>query len=185
MKFFKTLFILFPLFVLSQNKKIKIGDFYQGGIVFHVVNDSNNVQHGLIVSIKDIAKEVTWSNVSMELVDENLNYENDGEINTKAIINQKNHKTSAAFLCSQYKYKNSVNWYLPTIEEFKKIFVNKDVIEKAILLQKGDLMNNKLYWTSNEYMYGFAWVFPYYFSSKQSYEVDKINLYPVRAVKKF
>ncbi len=184
MKILKLTLLFFPILFQAQIKKVKVGDYYQGGIVFHITNDSLT-QHGLIVSINDIAKETTWSNVTMELVNENLNYEKDGEKSTQEIINQKNHTNSAAYLCSKYKHNGFSGWYLPSLNEFVLLFNNKDIIEHSLKKNKGELLDNKLYWTSNEYMYGFAWVFPYYFSSKQSYEVDKVNLYPVRAVKKF
>lgn len=184
MKILTHILLLFPFLLQAQIKKIKVGDYYQGGIVFHVVNDSIS-QHGLIVSINDVTKETTWSNVAMELVNENLNYEKDGEKNTKEIINQKKHTNSAAYLCSNYKHNGFSGWYLPSLNEFILLFNNKDLVQIALKNNKGEQLDNKLYWTSNEYMYGFAWVFPYYFSSKQSYEVDKVNLYPVRAIKKF
>lgn len=185
MKKINIIILLFTLFLKAQTKELKIGDYYQGGIIFFIEKDNTNTQKGLIVSINDVHKGTQWSNIKMELVGEELNYDKEGEINTIKIINQKNHNESAAKLCNEYIYDEYNDWYLPSLQEFSLMFNNKDLINPAILSAKGDLLNNKLYWTSNEYMNGFAWVFPFYFSSMQAYEVDKINLYPVRAIRKF
>jgi len=101
-----------------------IGEYFGGGVVFHVYKGIDGVEHGLIISTVNQSDSLeTWSNVDLPLGVPPLIQ--DGLINTKAIIAQPGHVSSAALLCTQFQGGGYNDWYLPSMEEFTLIYANR------------------------------------------------------------
>lgn len=77
------------------------------------------------------------------------------------------------------------DWYIPSLGELYRIFINKKAINAALEFAKGDKLQDRWYWTSTEYSATIAWYLilddgnAYYWYTKAS------NTYRVRAVSAF
>jgi hypothetical protein len=77
------------------------------------------------------------------------------------------------------------DWYIPSLGELYRIFINKKAINAALEFAKGDKLQDRWYWTSTEYSATSAW-FLYLFVGNTSYWYTKAsNTYGVRAVSAF
>lgn len=77
------------------------------------------------------------------------------------------------------------DWYIPSLGELYRIFINKKAINAALEFAKGDKLQDRWYWTSTEGSATSAWYLSlndgntYYWHTKAS------NAYRVRAVSAF
>lgn len=129
-----------------------IGDSYGGGIVAYIfqLGDNGYVSgecHGLIVANSDIGPTFgpTWGCSGVNIsTSQSLGY---GMSNTINILSSCTDTSIAAKLC--YDYSVTVNgityndWFLPSIEEINKFYINKDII--------GGYTNANAYWSSSQY----------------------------------
>ena len=66
------------------------------------------------------------------------------------------------------------DWYIPSLGEWDRIFINKKAINAALEFAKGDKLQDRWYWTSTESSATFAWGlclydgFTYYWGTKAS-----------------
>jgi hypothetical protein len=110
--------------ILGQNSDtaitIKIGDEYQGGIVFYV-DDSG--QHGLIAAPKDqTTDKIKWGRNG----ETGALSPTDGQSNTEKIVSYyklkgKGLEKSAAHLCDDLSLGGYTDWYLPAINELVQL----------------------------------------------------------------
>ena len=49
------------------------------------------------------------------------------------------------------------DWYIPSLGELYRIFINKKAINAALEFAKGDKLQDRWYWTSTEYSATYAW----------------------------
>ena len=49
------------------------------------------------------------------------------------------------------------DWYIPSLGELYRIFINKKAINEALEFANGDKLHDRLYWTSTEYSAPNAW----------------------------
>lgn len=132
----------------------QIGDLYQGGIIFHLWIDSLENERGLIASLHDLGDgPVKWG----AMVHTGANSLEDGQTNTRAIVNKLGSNTAAA-LCRNYTGGGYDDWYLPAIKELN-------------LLQKqhgkiADILNND----DDPQTHGF--IYPRYWSSSEATEME-------------
>lgn len=136
---------IFPNNIYSQeNIRLHyVGEKYGGGIIFHLWEDSNNIQHGLILSPVTIGTTVSsdgrdirynnaeWSNIINKRVNNSI-MGTDGNENCEQILRQKGHIKSAAKLCLDFYYNNFNDWYLPSIEECKLLINVRDIINFSL-----------------------------------------------------
>lgn len=54
--------------------------------------------------------------------------------------------------------KLSDDWYIPSLGELYRIFINKKAINAALEFAKGDLLQDRWYWTSTEFSATNAWI---------------------------
>lgn len=55
------------------------------------------------------------------------------------------------------KIKLADDWYIPSLGELYRIFINKKVINAALEFAKGDKLQDRWYWTSTEFSATYAW----------------------------
>lgn len=56
------------------------------------------------------------------------------------------------------KIKLADDWYIPSLGELYRIFINKKAINAALEFAKGDQLQDRWYWTSTEYSAAGAWL---------------------------
>jgi len=124
---------------------IKLGDNYQGGIVFYI---DETGKHGLIAASTDQSTTDTWWNQSW--VTTGAVSLTDGEENTNLIIQfQGDNGVYAAKLCRDYNAGGHNDWFLPSKDQLNMLFTHKVLV--------GGLTNS-IYWSSSEYEIDSVWV---------------------------
>ncbi len=164
-----------------------VGEFYGGGIIFHVTKNKNGEEHGLIMSINEISSGIEWSNVAGEMIGTNAMSLWNGESNTQAIINQPGHTNSAAKLCEIAVINGFDDWYLPSIDELHLLFNARYELNKSLETDNDPsthpITQFDYYWSSSEAKSNSAWCKQ--FSLGENHTNGKNWTYAVRAVRKF
>ena len=158
-----------------------IGEFYGGGVIFHLWKDSAGVEHGLIVALTDQSTSQAWSNV-FTLIGPSAQSRWDGLSNSNAIVGQAGHKYSAAKLCLDLVSGGQSDWYLPSIQELTMLWDNYYTVARTLSQIVGATqIKSAYYWSSTEHNINNALSF-FYRSEDHS---DKIWTFYVRAVRAF
>lgn len=82
------------------------------------------------------------------------------------------------------KIKLADDWYIPSLGELYRIFINKKAINAALEFAKGDKLQDRWYWTSTEISAGYAWLL-YLIVGTGNWNTKASNAYRVRAVSAF
>lgn len=77
------------------------------------------------------------------------------------------------------------DWYIPSLGELYRIFINKKAIDAALEFAKGDKLQDRWYWTSTEYSGTHAWTLSLYGGHTNNWSTKASNTYGVRAVSAF
>ena len=162
-----------------------IGEEFGGGVIFHLWKDAQGAEHGLIVDKTDLSNSQIWSNISSTLIGVSAQSTWNGLSNNNAIVGQSGHTTSAAALCLNSNNGGQSDWYLPSIQELNMIWNNYYTIANSLTQISGaTLIYPAYYWSSTEFMDGFAWYF-YFFNGSNSNYGGKTSQSHVRAVRAF
>jgi hypothetical protein len=158
-----------------------IGEYYGGGVIFHLWKDNLGVEHGLIVSLTDQRTSQRWSNVIPFFSNAtNVN----GEINTLAIISQPGHTISAASVARAHNGGGFTDWYLPSRHELNLLYNNLFNVHTTLAQISGaTLIQDYYYWSSTEEDGTSAGLFHFFYGD--SFGSDKINTWSVRAIRNF
>lgn len=163
-------------------KTFSIGQSFGGGYIFYI---DGTGQHGLIISVKDLAGTYRWSAPGSSL--DNIGALNDdGNLNTTTIINRygnvpKNTKPYAAFAAKQYSNNGIKGWYLPSYTEMLKL--NGPLNTPGINLNIGTTTQ---YLTSSEDPFNPDLKQVLYFAYQATYGTGRdIDAYAVRPIRKF
>ena len=137
---------------------LAIGDFYQGGVVFHLFEEVETgyvagETHGLIAAVADQSSGKRWYNGSYVTTGATGTAIGTGSANTDAIINvQGATETSyAAGLARAYTGGGYTDWFLPSKDELNKMFSYKAVINTTATANDGSNFATNNYWSSTEY----------------------------------
>ena len=76
-------------------------------------------------------------------------------------------------------------WYIPSLGEMYRIFINKKIINEALDYVKGDRLQDKWYWTSTESSATNAWFLGLYDGSTCYWYTKASSTHRVRAVSAF
>lgn len=176
----------------ENNVTYSVGDFAQGGVVFWV---DETGQHGLVAAIEDQnnGEAIQWSNGNVNLVtgaQRNGIYA--GEMNTTLIIAELGFYLSnyAAGVCANYTYTmNEVtygDWYLPSHEELRLMYLNKEAINTTSVENGGAEILPHYYWSSTEHNTSFAaaWILQMGTGNLNATDLKSYQ-WRVRAVRKF
>lgn len=77
------------------------------------------------------------------------------------------------------------DWYIPSLGELYRIFINKKAINAALEFAKGDKLQDRWYWTSTECSATIAWILYLSDGSTYSWGAKASNTGRVRAVSAF
>jgi hypothetical protein len=158
---------------------LSIGDSAHGGIVAYILESSDsgydaNVQHGLIATPTDQG-QAEWGCYGIEINGADGTTVGTGKQNNIDIESGCTTSGTAADICANLMYGGYSNWFLPSKDELKKLYLNKDSI--------GGFTNN-LYWSSTDDGHFNAWAHNFNDNS-QSKAFKFFNYYYIRAVRAF
>ena len=114
-----------------------VGQEYGGGIVAYV---DDTKKHGIIAAPYDQSAGIQWYNGSYFATDATSD---DGESNTKRIVQMQGNGNYAAKLCYDLVLNGYDDWYLPSKWELNQLYINRVEIG-------GFDYSNTLYWSSTE-----------------------------------
>lgn len=77
------------------------------------------------------------------------------------------------------------DWYIPSLGELYRIFINKKAINAALEFAKGDKLQDRWYWTSTENSATDAWFLILYDGNTCGWTAKASNTFRVRAVSAF
>jgi hypothetical protein len=132
---------------------LSIGDTTQGGIIFYL--DPSGC-HGLVCALTDQSSGTAWYNVSY--IDTRAYGSGlfEGKYNTKMINWEQGGSTSASAICAAYTVGSFNDWYLPSIEELNKMYLNIGQGNALGLGNIGGFAGNSC-WSSTEFDNYYAW----------------------------
>ena len=145
----------------QQSSPINIGDFYEGGVVFHQSISSNQLT-GYICDIQDLGY-TNWGcwNTSTGADGYMIG---DGAQNTTTILAGCNELGIAALLCANSNSGGYNDWFLPSPLELHKIYENLAVVDSTSIANGGFSCQLSNYWSSYEsasylaYTCNFGWL---------------------------
>jgi hypothetical protein len=173
--------ILINSLCYSQESSIKVGDFYSGGIVGYLLQEGDigfekNINHGIVVSEKDLALSVKWYNgiTTLNIIGARGQKIGTGSTNTSLIIKNhgENRKNYAAGITTLYKGGGFDDWVLPSIDELNVLYLNKKYLG----------MSDGWYWSSTEGDNYNIWFLDFKFGFK---DLARKNFMKVRAIRYF
>lgn len=152
--------LLFLIFIclLSCEKKPKIGDCINGGIVFYLAEPGEDLDgdgtpdKGLVCAIVDQSSGIRWYNGSSVVVGASGIDIGTGFSNTTTIItNQGPIEVSyAAGIAKDFAGGGYSDWFLPSLAELGEMYNQKAIINTTALSKGGTAINNNTYWSSTE-----------------------------------
>ena len=83
------------------------------------------------------------------------------------------------------KIKLADEWYIPSLGELYRIFINKKAINAALEFAKGDKLQDRWYWTSTEFSATGAWFLSLYGGKAGNWSTKASGTGRVRAVSAF
>ena len=133
---------------------LQVGDFYQGGVVFHlfVPGETGYVSgqtHGLIAAVADQSSGIQWYNGIYDTTGATATAIGTGSANTDAIISVQGDTQSdyAAGLARAYTGGGYTDWFLPSKDELYKMYINKSTLEAV---SGFNAFITTYYWSSTE-----------------------------------
>jgi len=151
---------------------LTIGMEFRGGIVAYI--DSTG-QHGLIAAPSDQSDSIEWGGYGITTNATGAKI-GTGQHNSTAIITAIGSGNYAAKLCDDLILNDSTDWFLPSMDELNKLYINRFEI--------GGFDTSAFYWSSSEYTNNSAWTQNFSYSGPL-YCAQKNQLYKVRAVRYF
>lgn len=127
----------------------------EGGVIFHrwlstsagTEPTSGTVQNYLVMSANN-AGNAPWGSVSTNIP--NCESTWDGLSNTNAITAAGGLTTDAAGVCLAYSTLGKSDWYLPSIDELNKIWINRRDVAQGLIVGSGSPITSSKYWSSTE-----------------------------------
>ncbi|MBR4029722.1 MAG: DUF1566 domain-containing protein, partial [Alistipes sp.] len=142
------------LFNTTTSGPYKVGDYYnengRRGVVFEVWDGG---RHGKIVSLDETKgvwdSRVTWDGGYKNGTRTYADSKSDGKANTDKIMARSDSDYFPPFKWCRAK---GSSWYLPAVDELKKIYNNKSVLNATLQKYGATLDKSWWYWSSTEYV---------------------------------
>ena len=169
----------------------KVGDRYQGGMIFYIYQSGDlgyvdGETHGLIAALEDQASTIQWYNGYNIVTGVTSDGIGNGRPNTDYIIAAQGEVQTnyAAGLAKAYSGGGYTDWFLPCFKELEKMAASHGIITTTALANGGGSFEYypKKYWSSNEASIGMASAISF---SGYTYLVSKNANLAVRAVRYF
>jgi hypothetical protein len=164
---------------------LQVGDSYQGGKIAYIyqVGDPGYVEgqtHGIIAAPFDQGKEIAWlppelNNEFTPAIGAGGKALGTGGTNTNQIVTAYGKSNYAAKLCYDLVLNGYDDWYLPSIDELSKLYINRAAV--------GGFVETAYYWSSSENGNFYAWAFYFNYGRASYYLKDGTR--QVRAVRAF
>lgn len=158
-------------------KKISIGDFIHGGIVFWL---DESGEHGLVCALGEIAADIWGNGATLKGAIYDGMYS--GKRNTDLVLTHNDPNLIAA-KCALVMEANYGDWYMPSLEEVKQLRSNMTLVNSGISTQGGTTIGNEFYWSSKEN--GTTTAFFVNMGSALTGSGDKFIAYKTRAIRAF
>jgi hypothetical protein len=159
-----------------------LGEAFDGGIIFEIYKGSDGLEHGLIVALTESytgsGTFLAWQTSDTLLV--NANRTEDGVYNTALMTDS----PAATYIASL-----GAGWYLPSIDELVKLYLNRYYAQKGLRAGGHTLLGSQLsqaYWSSTEHSTYEAYYldFTYYYPWSGN-RVGKTATFAVRGIRAF
>jgi hypothetical protein len=156
-----------------------IGASCLGGILAYILQNGDpgydaDTIHGLIAAPSNQPLDIDWGCYGTEIPGAYGTVIGTGSQNTVDIVAGCTTGTQAAKSCADLTLDGYSDWYLPSVDELFKIYLNK--------VEIGGFPNNQ-YWTSSQVSNTYA-IRIYFYNGVQS-NGNKIVTYPVRCIRSF
>jgi hypothetical protein len=181
MKYTIKIILLLSIIIIITNSckkaQYKIGQEYQGGIIFYI--DSSD-KHGLIAAPFDQGDSIEWGCHTLKITGAEGTKVGSGLQNTIDIVNGCISQNIAARVCDDLVLNGYDDWYLPSKDELYLLYKNKNAV--------GNFANDLVapYWSSSQYRGDAAWRQCFNDIEKGEQTIyDKYNKYNVRAIRSF
>jgi hypothetical protein len=195
---------------LKTRIEISVGLSYGGGIIAYFFKPGdlgyiNGMKHGFVSATQDQSvpqqKEIktgfdftcfsAWTYNSL-LVGNTLTAVGSGALNTQNIIKSGSKVVASYYpyhegairVCTNYSAGGYRDWVLPSKDELKILFINRNIIGGFASVTTPGTAINASYWSSSEYDLNYVWTQDFS-SGVQTNETSKNRLFGVRAIRYF
>ena len=167
--------------MIGGEASLGIGQSYQGGILAYIFvsGDPGYVvgqTHGLIAAPTNQGTSVEWGCQGTVIAGANGTLLGTGNQNTIDIMAGCATAGIAARLCGDLVVGVYSDWYLPSLSELNKLYLNKVAIGMSL---------NIMYWSSTEYVSGGSWAMRESFGDGNQNIGGKSEVFGVRAIRTF
>lgn len=165
----------------SHHDSIKIGDYYQGGLVFYI---DHSGKHGLIAAVTDQGNQIQWYNGIYLSVKADSFAVGMGLSNTDKIIQMSGRGHYAANVCRDLTVDGYGDWYLPSKNELQLMYQTIGHGAPNVSANIGNFAD-AWYWSSTEGGLYLAWNQYFGRGGLQGNFGSKFYMGHVRAIRSF